>query len=250
VVPRSDDQPTNLQLPASGPFPPGTGEQTGPDQTGPDQPPPVPVPLWPPPPPHAPPLGEWPPPVSGTTPPDQNQGGWQAQRLNRSRPPVPLDALGRPLASWAKRVLALLVDFLLLSLLLSWFGQAVFPNLLSAPASSALPEGQALSFLGITALVWVGYLSLLGSSRRGQTLGMMLYGIAVRDLDGGPVNVGRAAIRSVILIAASGFLIDAFWPLWDPRRQALHDKPAHTVVVDVRLAALLQQASPGAKPWG
>ena len=56
----------------------------------------------------------------------------------------------------------------------------VFPLVLSSTDSSA-PESQVLSFLGVSALVWIGYLTFFGSSRRGQTLGMMLYGIAVRD---------------------------------------------------------------------
>jgi uncharacterized RDD family membrane protein YckC len=74
---------------------------------------------------------------------------------------------------------------------------------------------------------------------------MMLYGIAVRDdLDGGQVRVGRAALRSVILIVLFGFFIDSVWPLWDPKRQSFHDKAARTVVVDVRMARLMQGPPP------
>ena len=269
MVPRSNDQPTDTEptgpaskdlgssseVPAAGepgssPIPLGPPGEQG----GPGLPPAAPVPLWPPPPPHEMPGGQWhqmpggqwPPRHTRTDAPGPYDSGSAANTQNRARV-APLDALGRPLASWAKRFLAILVDFLLLSLLLSWFGHAVFPNLLSASSSTynSVPQSQALSFFGVSFLVWVGYLSLLGSSRRGQTLGMMLYGIAVRDLEGGPVSVGRATIRSIILILASGFLIDAFWPLWDPRRQALHDKPARTVVVDIRRAALLEQLPPG-----
>jgi uncharacterized RDD family membrane protein YckC len=140
-----------------------------------------------------------------------------------------------------KRALAIAVDFLVLSFALSWFGHQVFPLVLSSTVSSP-PEGQVLSFLGVSALVWVGYLTLLGSSRRGQTIGMMLYGIAVRDdADGGQVSVARATIRSLILVAASGFFVDLLWPLWDRKRQSLHDKAARTVVVDIRLAAFAEQ---------
>jgi uncharacterized RDD family membrane protein YckC len=75
---------------------------------------------------------------------------------------------------------------------------------------------------------------------------MMLYGIAVRDdKGGGQVAVGRATLRSVVLVAASSFLVDFLWPLWDTKRQSLHDKAARTVVVDVRLAALAQQSQVG-----
>jgi uncharacterized RDD family membrane protein YckC len=264
VVPRSNDQPTDTGHPASASQDDGCSG-TGPSMSGPGSavipggektdeeqgnlgiPPAAPVPLWPPPPPHLMPSLQWPAPEAPTQTDAPHDNGYAPPNRKATRGVAHVDSLGRPLASWAKRILAILVDFLLLSALLSWFGHAVFPNLLSSSATiyNSVPQSQALSFLGISFLVWVGYLSLLGSSRRGQTLGMMLYGIAVRDLDGGPVKVGRAIIRSVILVALSGFLIDAFWPLWDPRRQALHDKPARTVVVDVRLAALLEQLPPG-----
>ena len=55
--------------------------------------------------------------------------------------------------------------------------------------------------------------------------------------------MARATLRSVILVGASGFFIDLLWPLWDKKRQALHDKAARTVVVDVRLAALAERSA-------
>ena len=164
-----------------------------------------------------------------------------ATGLSRFAGSAPLDVLGRPLASFFKRALAIAVDFLVLSFALSEFGHEVFPLVLSS-ANNKPPSGQLMEFLGVSALVWIGYLTLLGSSRRGQTLGMMLYGIAVRDdAGGGQVSVGRATLRSVILLGLSGFFVDLIWPLWDKKRQSLHDKAARTVVVDVRLAALAEQ---------
>ena len=32
-------------------------------------------------------------------------------------------------------------------------------------------------------------------------------------------------------ISHIGLLLDVLWPLWDDRNQALHDKPASTVVI-------------------
>jgi uncharacterized RDD family membrane protein YckC len=161
---------------------------------------------------------------------------------------APLDTLGRPLASYFKRALAIMVDFLVLSIALNFFGHEVFPLVVNSTSTSTsiagtAPSGQFWEFVGVIALVWVGYLTWFASSRKGQTLGMMLYGIAVRDVnDGGRVSAGRATLRSFILFMLFGFLIDVLWPLWDTRRQALHDKAARTVVVDVRLAALAEQA--------
>jgi uncharacterized RDD family membrane protein YckC len=248
-VPHFDDQPTHTEPagPATAPGGPGAVE---PAQA--PAPLPSPVPLWPPPPP------EWRPPEhdagpqhaswsanGGQHPPWAASGGQRPTRpttgLSRFARSAPLDVLGRPLASWLKRALAIAVDFLVLSFALSEFGHEVFPVVLSS-ANNKPPSGQLMSFLGVSALVWILYMTLFGSSRRGQTLGMMLYGIAVRDdADGGQVSVGRATLRSVILLGLSSFFIDFIWPLWDKKRQSLHDKAARTVVVDVRLAALAEQ---------
>jgi uncharacterized RDD family membrane protein YckC len=159
---------------------------------------------------------------------------------------APRDVLGRPLASWVKRLFAFAVDFLILSFLLREFGLQVFPAVITATTNSPAPLHQVLSFIGVVALVWIAYLGFTASSKRGQTIGMMLYGIAVRDdKTGGQVRVTRAMIRGVILIAASGIFIDALWPLWDRKRQSWHDKAARTVVVDMRLAELAQRLPPG-----
>jgi uncharacterized RDD family membrane protein YckC len=218
-------------------------------------PPPVPVPLWPPPPPGP---AEHPNVPSPGTPPGQppqpppttpSQIGPAVSELPlglRGLKTAPRDVLGRPLASWVKRIFALLVDFFILSLVLREFGLQVFPAVLASPTNTPAPTNQVISFFGVSALVWIFYLTFSGSSRRGQTLGMMLYGIAVRDeKGGGQVRVGRATIRGVILLALSGFFIDAIWPLWDRKRQSLHDKAARTVVVDIRLAELAQRLPPG-----
>ena len=159
---------------------------------------------------------------------------------------APRDVLGRPLASWVKRLFALLVDFLILSFVLREFGLEVFPAVLTSTSNSPAPSDQILQFFGVCALAWIAYLGFTASSKRGQTLGMMLYGIAVRDeRSGGQVRVARATIRSVILIALSGVFVDALWPLWDTKRQSFHDKAARTVVVDMRLADLAERLPPG-----
>ncbi|MGO9341480.1 MAG: RDD family protein [Acidimicrobiales bacterium] len=259
-MPHFDDHPTDTEPagPASAPGGPGAAEPVQAPGVAP-APPASPVPLWPPPPPEWRPPGQdavpqhpsWLPPGQQAAPqhPSWLAGGEQhhnghprpATGLSRFAGSAPLDVLGRPLASFFKRALAIAVDFLVLSFALSEFGHEVFPLVLSS-ANSKPPSGQLMEFLGVSALVWIGYLTLLGSSRRGQTIGMMLYGIAVRDdAGGGQVSVGRATLRSVILLGLSGFFVDLIWPLWDKKRQSLHDKAARTVVVDVRLAALAEQ---------
>jgi len=63
--------------------------------------------------------------------------------------------------------------------------------------------------------------------------------IHVRDAaSGGPIGADRAGLRYIVvglfrIIPFFGLftLLDGLWPLWDPRRQALHDKIAGSVVV-------------------
>jgi uncharacterized RDD family membrane protein YckC len=86
------------------------------------------------------------------------------------------------------------------------------------------------------------YYAVLNGSEMGQTFGKRALGIQVRDAtgEGGTIGVGRAALRFVTvglfrIVPFFGLftLLDGLWPLWDPRRQALHDKIAGSVVVRV-----------------
>ena len=84
------------------------------------------------------------------------------------------------------------------------------------------------------------YFAALNGSRRGQTVGKMALGIAVRDAQtGAPIGFWRALGRNLITVVftiafAIPYLLDSLAPLWDRRRQAWHDKVAHSVVVDLR----------------
>ncbi len=82
-------------------------------------------------------------------------------------------------------------------------------------------------------LAYFGYLL----STRGQTVGMMVFNFKVIDQATGQFpTMGKAVLRGFIwwlevlftfcLIGAIGWL----WMLWDPQRQALHDKVAGTIV--------------------
>jgi uncharacterized RDD family membrane protein YckC len=94
----------------------------------------------------------------------------------------------------------------------------------------------------ITAIVAFLYY-VLQHARWGQTLGKRAMALrVVRADDGGAIGHGQAAWRLLFAYLLSlatcgvGGVVDVAWILWDPRRQALHDKVARTVVV---------QAEPG-----
>lgn len=83
------------------------------------------------------------------------------------------------------------------------------------------------------------YFSLLPAWWAGQTVGKKLMRLRVLELTGKPITVMRALKRyggyaAGLATGGLGF----FQALWDPNRQGLHDKAAHTVVVDLRPARL------------
>lgn len=166
----------------------------------------------------------------------------------RARPPVhsPIAAAPRALpsggdvpASLGKRVGAALLDSVFnLVVIAVAFGLVyllwmVFVTVIVAPfALAALfsPAGVAI------------YLMARDGPHNGQTFGKQIADIRVISLDGGPMTVGRAASRELlwrflILGMIGGILVipallNLFWPLFDARYQALHDKGARTLVIE------------------
>jgi hypothetical protein len=86
--------------------------------------------------------------------------------------------------------------------------------------------------LGIS-MGWVGlYFTLLTAIWRGRTLGKRLLGIRVVRLDGSPIDLwsafGRFGGYAAGLVTG---LLGFAQVIWDPNRQAIHDKVSGTVVV-------------------
>ncbi|SDH62722.1 RDD family protein [Agrococcus jejuensis] len=102
----------------------------------------------------------------------------------------------------------------------------------------------ALSFLTLAAS---GAYHVVLVALRGRTLGKRLMGIRVRLRDAEGLPIWRAALSRWLLhyavpnllagVPGLGLLagvfpiVDGLWPLWDARRQAIHDKLAKTAVV-------------------
>jgi uncharacterized RDD family membrane protein YckC len=85
--------------------------------------------------------------------------------------------------------------------------------------------------LGLFSLITVGYLALF-TALGGQTPGKRLLGLQVVDANGAEPGILRSALRAFLalgsgLLVLMGFLL----VLFDRRRQALHDKLAHTYVI-------------------
>jgi len=74
-------------------------------------------------------------------------------------------------------------------------------------------------------------------SSRGQSIGMMVFGFKVRDVATGQYpDMGKSVLRAFIWVVEVGFTICIIgaigwlWQLWDPQKQAIHDKVAGTIV--------------------
>jgi uncharacterized RDD family membrane protein YckC len=139
-------------------------------------------------------------------------------------PPPPVstapsgDGPSGPRASFGRRLVAALVDGILLGIV----GVAI----------GAATRGTG-GLLGLA--VGVAYFGYLEGSASGQTLGKRWLGIRVIDFrTGGPIGFGRAVIRYfgrwVSFVAC---LLGYLWMLWDKERQTWHDKFANDVVVPV-----------------
>jgi uncharacterized RDD family membrane protein YckC len=149
-----------------------------------------------------------------------------------------------PYAEWWKRVVAWLIDVVVL-----WVVQTIIAAIfgldrsITADPNTGGVSGNALGafIFGnvVLLLVGVAYYVALNGSDRGQTLGKMALKIAVRDdATGGPAGYGKAFIRYIVgavlfILCIVPGVIDVLFPLWDPKKQTLHDKAAGTVVVEV-----------------
>jgi uncharacterized RDD family membrane protein YckC len=179
---------------------------------------------------------------------------------------------GVPLSGWWRRVGAFLIDSVLVSIVVSTLTlpqqiamqirmNDLMVDLEQETAPEAMPDfgtfaGEiwaAMQPLVVwsaiaTFLAWALYSSLM-LRWKGATLGKMAAGIAVRlrDQPGQlpwsaiyarvfvQFGVGLTAVVPLVYLALSWFpLLDSLWPLWDQKRQALHDKAARTNVVRVR----------------
>lgn len=200
----------------------------------------------------------------GGTPPTQGWGTAYGQSWQQQRNDVLPD--GAVLAEWWRRLVARLVDWFIvyvvtLVVAFPWLDDAVraFSDYVSAsmeaarsgatpPDTAAFQEALlaaavpiALVSLALTLLYEVSFLVW-----RGATPGKMLFGMVVRKVGGAgrltlpdalrrqAISVGTSLLGLVPLVGIIGTfvsIVDPAWLLWDPKRQALHDKVADTVVV-------------------
>lgn len=127
-------------------------------------------------------------------------------------------------ASLLLRALAILLDSLI-----------IFVLAIILVGSDNLNHGAGLAaYLGGWSLYYIGFTMLAGA-----TPGKMAVGIHVAGKDGGRPQPDSIILRYVIMMAGAlpfgiGTIISILMVISDPRRRALHDRIAGTLVLDGR----------------
>lgn len=149
-------------------------------------------------------------------------------------PPGPgMQQTGMPLAALSKRLLARIIDWLVLAII------AVPLAILATEANDHDRSGLSLTASLVSLFAAFLYEGLMLTKAGGQTLGKKALRIRVAAFaDGAPpygrMGWTRAAVWDLpALLCCLWQVVDGAWCTWDhPYRQCLHDKAAKTVVVD------------------
>jgi uncharacterized RDD family membrane protein YckC len=183
-----------------------------------------------------------PPPPSYPTPP---AGGYPPPQAGYSATPgLPG---GSPYASWGLRLGGYLIDGVILGVVQVILNAGFrHTNALTLHMTMTNNNGtvrhNSISFvaIGLGLVVALAYSTVfIGSA--GKTVGMMAVGVrCVRDETREAVGYGKAFARSLVeiifRITVIVWIIDMLFPIWDAKRQTIHDKVVSTVVLRTRNA--------------
>jgi uncharacterized RDD family membrane protein YckC len=188
--------------------------------------------------------------ASAPPPPPQYPGG-AGQYPGAYPPPSPQwesGPSGPVYASWGIRVGGYLIDFVIFAavtvvlVLLMRHSHTLEIRYMMKRGTQRQRSISALPLL-IGALLYLVYGTIFCGSRRGQTVGMMAVGVrAVRDGTFERLGYARAGLRAVTEVVLRSlellspflilvWLIDVLYPIWDKKRQTLHDKAGGSVVL-------------------
>ena len=139
-------------------------------------------------------------------------------------------------ASWGRRVGAYLLDALVIAV------PFIVIIVIALLAGDPEEDDGTWGIIGIAYLLTIVapfiYFTVMHGREGGQTLGKRWVGIRVADdSTGRSIGYGRAfgryAITFVFWLIVIPAILDYLWPLWDRKKQALHDKVVGSVVVRV-----------------
>ncbi len=148
------------------------------------------------------------------------------QELQAARHPVMKSDI-RYAGFW-RRVLAYLVD----ATVLAGVGGILFGAVYAFAPDSLDSLSSLTNFLLVTAVIGWAYSALLESSPAQGTLGKLAIGLYVSDIHGDPITFLRASIRYLLKVFSSLFcFLGWVMPAFTPKKQALHDLLAGTLVL-------------------
>jgi uncharacterized RDD family membrane protein YckC len=172
-----------------------------------------------------------------------------------SAPPAPMYAqpAGVPgmfgemrYAEWIDRVIAALIDgaltFAVMIVLFIIFGALTAASAGVGGSDNPLPGGIFCIGMLITSISVFGlgiFNKVFLVSKRGASIGQGVMKLKVVDATGNIPPLGTLFIRLLVQVGMSFvpflsiflILLDVLWPLWDEKKQTLHDKAAGTFVI-------------------
>lgn len=160
-------------------------------------------------------------------------------------------------APWSHRVVAVVLDTMLLSVVAwlaapgsavpgMWPGLPLLPDPAQAPVTGSEAVGPTSSWVVATAIV----LQLLLQGWTGATVGKRAVGlVVVGATTGRPPGVLRTLVRQVLHVLDAILLIGYLRPLWEARRRTFADSLAGTVVVSAPWPPAWRAVPPGARRW-
>jgi uncharacterized RDD family membrane protein YckC len=151
-----------------------------------------------------------------------------------------------PYATWASRVAAYLIDMAIVFGLIVILGLVAGLLGVSFLSLDAITRGHGgfggpacCCLLGLfpAAQLIVGiYNRVFLVARRGYSIGQGVMKLKTVDGYGNLLSVGTLVLRLIVQALLSFIpvlgLLDMLWPLWDERRQTLHDKAVGSYVID------------------
>ncbi len=139
------------------------------------------------------------------------------------------EATGLVLATWGERLIAYIIDTLLLGIAIGWL---TLPGLRWMPRTWGVTFPNWIPFVdfGFRNVVYFFYWMFL-EQMYGQSVGKMAMKIRVADLDGGPLTMQQAAVQSI----GKAFLLPLDlilgWFLYPSKQQRLFNNLSETVVL-------------------
>jgi uncharacterized RDD family membrane protein YckC len=161
-----------------------------------------------------------------------------AQPVPAFTPPAPPAAVVWDYATWGTRAIGYLIDSILIGA-----AMAVIYLIAGSLLASFAREDAALGTCCMVILLFplaslvVGiYNRVYLVSQRGYSIGQGVVKVKVVDANGQLLSQGTALIR-LLAHVVMGFVpflpvVDLLWPLWDQRRQTLHDKAVGCYVIN------------------